>query len=441
MTTKAFQKIYTKINQITKATCTLKAQDVGYDELALIDGRLAQVVKIAGDEITLQVFQGTNGIPTNAEVVFLGKAPTLKVGEELAGRFFNAYGDPIDGGPPVEGREVEIGGPSVNPVRRKQPSELIATGISGIDLNNTLVSGQKIPFFADPDQPFNQVMATVAMRAKTDKIILGGMGMTYDDYLYFKNVFSNAGAMDRIICFMNTTEDPAVERLLVPDMALTAAEYFAVEKNEKVLVLLSDMTSYADALAIVSNRMDQIPSKDSMPGSLYSDLAKIYEKAVQFPEGGSITIIAVTTLSGDDITHAVPDNTGYITEGQLFLRRDSDIGKVIVDPFRSLSRLKQLVNGKKTRADHPQVMNAAVRLYADASNAKTKVENGFDLTDYDERTLSFARDYSDKLLAIDVNLDTSEMLDVTWDLFAKYFNPDEVNIKASIVEQYWPKEV
>ncbi|HBA13579.1 MAG TPA: V-type ATP synthase subunit B [Bacteroidales bacterium] len=441
MTTKAFQKIYTKINQITKATCTLKAQDVGYDELALIDGRLAQVVKIAGDEITLQVFQGTNGIPTNAEVVFLGKAPTLKVGEELAGRFFNAYGDPIDGGPPVEGREVEIGGPSVNPVRRKQPSELIATGISGIDLNNTLVSGQKIPFFADPDQPFNQVMATVAMRAKTDKIILGGMGMTYDDYLYFKNVFSNAGAMDRIICFMNTTEDPAVERLLVPDMALTAAEYFAVEKNEKVLVLLSDMTSYADALAIVSNRMDQIPSKDSMPGSLYSDLAKIYEKAVQFPEGGSITIIAVTTLSGDDITHAVPDNTGYITEGQLFLRRDSDIGKVIVDPFRSLSRLKQLVNGKKTRADHPQVMNAAVRLYADASNAKTKVENGFDLTDYDERTLSFARDYSDKLLAIDVNLDTTEMLDVTWNLFAKYFNPDEVNIKASIVEQYWPKEV
>jgi V/A-type H+-transporting ATPase subunit B len=441
MTTKAFQKIYTKINQITKATCTLKAQDVGYDELALIDGRLAQVVKIAGDEITLQVFQGTNGIPTNAEVVFLGKAPTLKVGEELAGRFFNAYGDPIDGGPPVEGREVEIGGPSVNPVRRKQPSELIATGISGIDLNNTLVSGQKIPFFADPDQPFNQVMATVAMRAKTDKIILGGMGMTYDDYLYFKNVFSNAGAMDRIICFMNTTEDPAVERLLVPDIALTAAEYFAVEKNEKVLVLFSDMTSYADALAIVSNRMDQIPSKDSMPGSLYSDLAKIYEKAVQFPEGGSITIIAVTTLSGDDITHAVPDNTGYITEGQLFLRRDSDIGKVIVDPFRSLSRLKQLVNGKKTRADHPQVMNAAVRLYADASNAKTKVENGFDLTDYDERTLSFARDYSDKLLAIDVNLDTTEMLDVTWNLFAKYFNPDEVNIKASIVEQYWPKEV
>ena len=435
----AFQKIYTKIGQITKATVSLKAKGVGYDELATINGKLAQVVKIAGDDVTLQVFEGTGGIPTNAEVVFLGKAPSLKVGEQLAGRFFNAYGNPIDGGPEIEGKDVEIGGPSVNPVRRKQPSELIATGIAGIDLNNTLVSGQKIPFFADPDQPFNQVMATVAMRAKADKIILGGMGMTNDDYLYFKNVFSNAGAMDRIIGFMNTTEDPAVERLLVPDMALTAAEYFAVQKDEKVLVLLSDMTSYADALAIVSNRMDQIPSKDSMPGSLYSDLAKIYEKAVQFPSGGSITIIAVTTLSGGDITHAVPDNTGYITEGQLFLRRDSDIGKVIVVPFRSLSRLKQLVNGKKTRADHPQVMNAAVRLYADASNAKTKVENGFDLTDYDQRALDFAHDYSEKLLAIDVNLDTTEMLDVTWGLFAKYFKPDEVNIKAALVEQYWPK--
>lgn len=440
MTTKAFQKIYTKISQITKATCSLKATGVGYDELAVIDGRLAQVVKIAGDEVTLQVFQGTNGIPTNAEVVFMGKAPSLKVSDQLSGRFFNAYGEPIDGGPAVEGEEVEIGGPSVNPVRRKQPSELIATGIAGIDLNNTLVSGQKIPFFADPDQPFNQVMATVAMRAQTDRIILGGMGMTNDDYYYFKNVFSNAGAMDRIISFMNTTEDPAVERLLIPDMALTAAEYFAVQKNEKVLVLLSDMSSYADALAIVSNRMDQIPSKDSMPGSLYSDLAKIYEKAVQFPSGGSITIIAVTTLSGGDITHAVPDNTGYITEGQLFLRRDNEIGKVIVDPFRSLSRLKQLVNGKKTRADHPQVMNAAVRLYADAANAKTKVENGFDLTDYDERTLAFAKDYSGKILAIDVNLDTTEMLDVTWGLFAKYFHPEEVNIKAALVEQYWPKD-
>ena len=437
---KAFQKIYTQITQITKATCTVKATGVGYDELATVDGRLAQVVRLMGDEVTLQIFQGTEGIPTNAEVIFLGRAPVLKVSDQLAGRFFNAYGDPIDGGPVPEGDEVPIGGPSVNPVRRKQPSELIATGISGIDLNNTLVSGQKIPFFADPEEPFNQIMATVALRAKADKIILGGMGMTNDDYLYYKHVFSNAGALDRIISFMNTTEDPAVERLLVPDMSLTAAEYFALEKNENVLVLLSDMTSYADALSIVSNRMDQIPSKDSMPGSLYSDLATIYEKAAQFPAGGSITIIAVTTLSGGDITHAVPDNTGYITEGQLFLRRDTDIGKVIVDPFRSLSRLKQLVQGEKTREDHPQLMNAAVRLYADAANARTKMENGFDLTDYDERTLAFAKDYSEHLLAIDVNLDTEEMLDTTWGLLSEHFRPEEVNMRRDLVDKFWTKK-
>ena len=439
MEKKAFQKIYTKITQITKATCSLTATGVGYDELAVVNGKLAQVVKLIGDTVTLQVFGGTEGIPTDAEVTFLGKAPSLKVSDDLAGRFFNAFGEPIDGGPAVEGNEVEIGGPSVNPVRRKQPSELIATGIAGIDLNNTLVSGQKIPFFADPDQPYNQVMASVALRAKADKIILGGMGLTNDDYLYYKSVFDNAGALDRIISFVNTTDNPPVERLLVPDMALTTAEYFAVEKNESVLVLLTDMTLYADALSIVSNRMDQIPSKDSMPGSLYSDLAKIYEKAVQFPEGGSITIIAVTTLSGGDITHAIPDNTGYITEGQLFLRRDTDIGKVIVDPFRSLSRLKQLVIGKKTRDDHPQVMNAAVRLFADAANAKTKLENGFDLTDYDQRSLNFAKDYSDKLLAIDVNIEVDNMLDTGWNLFKKHFKPEEVGIKQELVENYWPK--
>ncbi|AEM23379.1 MULTISPECIES: V-type ATP synthase subunit B [Brachyspira] len=433
---KAFQKVYTKLVQITKATVSLRAENVGNDEMALVAGRPAQVVKMIGDIVTLQVFQGTEGIPTNAEVVFLGRPPRLKVSELLAGRFFNAYGEPIDGGAEIEGKEVEIGGPSVNPVRRKQPSELIATGIAGIDLNNTLVTGQKIPFFADPDQPYNAVLAQVALRAEADKIILGGMGLSNDDYLSFKNTFTEAGALDKIICFINTTDDPPVERLLIPDMACTAAEYFAVEHKQKVLVLLTDMTLYADALAIVSNKMDQIPSKDSMPGSLYSDLAKIYEKAAQFPDGGSITIIAVTTLNEGDITHAVPDNTGYITEGQLYLRRDSDIGKTIIDPFRSLSRLKQLVIGKKTREDHPAVMNTLVRLYSDAANAKMKKENGFDLTEYDERCLKYAAEYSERLLAIDINIKIDEMLETGWELMGKYFSKAEVGVKESLVEKY-----
>lgn len=437
MTTKAFQKVYTKIDNITKATITVTAEGVGNEELASVDGQLAQVVKIDGQKVTLQVFTGTEGISTNSEVVFHGAPPTLKVGDSLSGRIFNAFGEPLYGNKERDGEVREIGGATVNPYKRIQPSEFIPTGIAGIDLNNALVSGQKIPFFADPDQPYNQVMAQVALRAKADRIILGGMGISNDDFLYFKNVFDNAGALDRIVFFVNTTENPPVERLLIPDMSLTAAEYFAVDKGEKVLVLLTDMTLYADALAIVSNRMDQIPSKDSMPGSLYSDLAKIYEKAVELPNGGSITIIAVTSLSNGDITHAIPDNTGYITEGQLFLRKDSDTGKVIVDPFRSLSRLKQLVIGKKTREDHPQVMNAAIRLYADAANAKTKMENGFDLTDYDNRTLHFAKDYSNELLAIDVNIDVTAMLDTAWSLYSKYFTKAEVAIKSEFVEKYW----
>ena len=265
MANKAYQRIYTKLDAITKATVTLKASGASNDELAFVGDRLGQVVKTKNDSVTLQVFAGTEGIPTNAEVTFLGEPPTLTVGEQLSGRFFDAYGHPIDGGPEIEGEKRQIGGPSVNPYKRREPSELIPTGIAGIDLNNTIVSGQKIPFFADPDQPYNQVMADVALRADVDKIILAGMGLSNDDYLFFRHSFENAGVMDKIICFINTTENPPVERLLVPDMALTAAEYFAVDKNEKVLVLLTDMTLYADALSIVSNRMDQIPSKDSMP--------------------------------------------------------------------------------------------------------------------------------------------------------------------------------
>ena len=440
MTTKAYQKVYTQLDAITKATVSLKAKGISNDELATVGGRLAQVVKTKGDLITLQVFAGTEGIPTNAEVSFMGHPPIIRVSEQLSGRFFNAYGDPIDGGPAVDGEVRQIGGPSVNPYKRKQPSELIPTGIAGIDLNNTLVSGQKIPFFADPDQPYNQVMADVALRADVDKIILGGMGLSNDDYLFYRHAFEDAGALEKIVSFVNTTEEPPVERLLIPDMALTAAEYFAADKNEKVLVLLTDMTLYADALSIVSNRMDQIPSKDSMPGSLYSDLAKIYEKAVQFPAGGSITIVAVTTLNDGDITHAIPDNTGYITEGQLFLRADTDTGKVIVDPFRSLSRLKQLVQGKKTREDHSQVMNAGVRLYADAQNAKTKLENGFDLSDYDLRCLDYAKEYAVRLLSIDVNIKIDEMLDTAWELFAKYFSKAETGIKQALIDKYWPAE-
>jgi len=437
MKTKAFQRIYTKLSKITKATCDVHATGIRYGELGYVNERPAQVISVVGDVVTLQVFSGTEGLSSHSKVTFSGSPPALRVHDLLAGRFLNAYGDAIDGGPELVGEKRLINGSAVNPVRRAKPSTLLATGIAGIDLNNTLVTGQKIPFFADPDQPYNQVLAEVAMRAEADKIILGAMGMSHDDYLFFKNTFSNAGILDKIVSFINTSENPPLERLLIPDMACTAAEYFANDKKEKVLVLLTDMTLYADALAIVANKMDQIPSKDSMPGSLYSDLASIYEKSVQFVHGGSITIIAVTTLNEGDITHAIPDNTGYITEGQLFLKHNADIGKVIVDPFRSLSRLKQNVIGKKTREDHPQVMNALIRLYADAMDAKTKKENGFDLNAYDKKCLAFAKEYALKLLAVDINIPMDEMLDTGWYLFEKYFEQYEVGIKEQLVKKYW----
>lgn len=441
MKTRAFRKVYTQIKRITKATCELKASGARYGELAWVESRPAQVISILGDVVTLQVFGGTDGLSSSSEVTFHGSPPTLKVDDLLAGRIMNALGSPIDGGPPLRGEDRLIKGPAVNPVQRAKPSTLLATGIAGIDLNNTLVTGQKIPFFADPNQPYNQIMAEVALRAEADKIILGGMGLSHDDFLYFKNTFTRAGAQEKIISFINTSEDPPLERLLIPDMACTAAEYFANDKQQKVLVLLTDMTLYADALAIVANKMDQIPSKDSMPGSLYSDLASIYEKAVQFQHGGSITILAVTTLNDGDITHAIPDNTGYITEGQLYLKHDTDIGKVIVDPFRSLSRLKQNVIGKQTREDHPQVMNTLVRLYADAMNAKQKKENGFDLNNYDERCLDFSKEYALKLLAVDVNISIVQMLDIGWQLMQTYFEKYELGIKEDLLEKYWtPKE-
>ena len=432
-----FKRIYTKISNITKATCTLKAENVRYGELARVNGFPAQVINVIGENVTLQVFSGTEGISSDSEIVFSGSPPQLNVSDLLAGRFLNGYGEPIDGGPELRGEARPIKGSAVNPVKRSKPSTLLTTGIAGIDLNNTLVTGQKIPFFADPNQPYNQVLAEVAIRAEADKIVLGGMGLSNDDYLFFKNTFSEAGVLNKIVCFINTSADPPLERLLIPDMACTAAEYFANDQKQNVLVLLTDMTLFADALAIVANKMDQIPSKDSMPGSLYSELASIYEKSVQFAHGGSITIVGVTTLNEGDITHAIPDNTGYITEGQLFLKQDVDIGKVIVDPFRSLSRLKQNVIAKKTREDHPQVMNALVRLYADAMSAKTKKENGFDLNEYDKRCLEFAKEYSKRLLAVDVNITIDQMLDTGWELLKKYFKKFEVGIKEEIMEKYW----
>ena len=447
-------KEYKSIQEVAGPLMVVRnVSGVTYGELGEIrtqtgEIRRCKVLEVNGTDAVVQLFDSSAGMNlAESSVRFLGTGIEFGVSPDILGRIFDGLGRPIDNAVPViPEKMMDINGVPMNPASRNYPSEFIQTGVSAIDGLNTLVRGQKLPIFSGSGLPHANLAAQIARQAKvlgTDSkfaVVFAAIGITFEEADFFISDFKRTGAIDRTVLFINLSSDSAIARISTPRVALTAAEYFAVEKHEKVLVLLTDMTSYSDSLSIVSNRMDQIPSKDSMPGSLYSDLAKIYEKAVQFPEeagGGSITIIAVTTLSGGDITHAVPDNTGYITEGQLFLRRDSDIGKVIVDPFRSLSRLKQLVAGKKTRKDHSQVMNAAIRLYSDAANAKTKLENGFDLTDYDNRCLDFAKEYADKLLAIDVNLDTTEMLDVTWGLFRKYYKLEEVNIKKEFTDIYW----
>ena len=432
------QKVYTKIESIVGNVVTVKAEGVRLGDLALVGDSYATVIKLDRDIVSLQVFAGAQGVGTSDSVRFLDRPMMVSFSEHLLGRVFDGAGVPRDHGPALTENMIPIGGPSFNPAKRILPKNMIRTGIPMIDVFNTLVESQKLPIFSISGEPYNALLSRIALQAEVDVIVLGGMGLKYDDYLTFRDTLEKGGAMSHTVMFIHTAADPIVECTLVPDMSLAVAEQFALA-GKKVLVLLTDMTNYADAQKEMAITMEQVPSNRGYPGDLYSCLASRYEKAVDIEGAGSITILGVTTMPGDDVTHPVPDNTGYITEGQLFLRRDSDIGKVIVDPFRSLSRLKQLVTGKKTRKDHPQVMNAAVRLYADAANAKTKLENGFDLTNYDERTLAFAKDYSNQLLAIDVNLDTTEMLDVAWSLFGKYFRPEEVNIKKELVDEFWPQ--
>ena len=429
-------------------------ENVTYDELGEIElangeVRRCKVLEVNGNNALVQLFEDSTGINlSNSKVRFLGRSMELGVSMDMLGRVFDGLGNPIDKGPDILPDErKDINGIAMNPAARNYPSEFIQTGISAIDGLNTLVRGQKLPIFSASGLPHANLAAQIAKQAKvigTDEpfaVVFAAVGITFEESNYFVNSFKETGAIDRTVMFMNLANDPAVERIATPRMALTAAEYLAFEKDMHVLVIITDITNYADALREVSAARKEVPGRRGYPGYMYTDLATLYERAGRRKgSNGSITMIPILTMPEDDKTHPIPDLTGYITEGQLFLRRDSDIGKVIVDPFRSLSRLKQLVTGKKTRKDHPQVMNAAVRLYADAANAKTKMENGFDLTNYDERTLAFAKDYSNQLLAIDVNLDTTEMLDVAWGLFGKYFRPEEVNIKKDLVDQYWPKQ-
>lgn len=430
------QKVYTKIESIVGNVITVRANGVRNDELAIVKTSsgesYASVIKLQGELVSLQVFAGAAGISTGDHVRFLNHSMKVSYSEDLLGRVFSGSGVPLDKGPELDENMIEIGGPSVNPAMRIIPTNMIRTGIPMIDVFNTLVESQKLPIFSVSGEPYNQLLARIAMQAEVDLIVLGGMGLKYDDYLYFKDTLEKSGAMSHTIMFIHTASDPTVECMLVPDMALAVGEKFAID-GKKVLVLLTDMTNFADAMKEQAITMDQVPSNRGYPGDLYSSLASRYEKAVDFEGAGSLTILAVTTMPGDDVTHPVPDNTGYITEGQYYLKGGR------IEPFGSLSRLKQQVN-KDTRDDHRALMDGMIKLYSSYKESLEKKSMGFQMTDWDEKLLKYGKLFEAKMMDLTVNIPLEEALDLGWEILANCFEPNETGLRSDLIMSRWPKK-
>lgn len=430
------QKVYTKIESIVGNVITVRAKGIKNEELAIVTTRsgesYANVIKLQDDLVSLQVFAGAAGLSTGDQVRFLNHSMKVSYSEDLLGRVFTGSGVPRDNGPELNDNMINIGGPSVNPAKRVIPRNMIRTGIPMIDVFNTLVESQKLPIFSVSGEPYNPLLARIAMQAEVDLIILGGMGLKYDDYLYFKDTLEKSGAMSRTIMFIHTASDPSVECMMVPDMSLAVAEKFAMD-GKKVLVLLSDMTNFADAMKEMAITMDKVPSNRGYPGDLYSALASRYEKAVDFEGAGSLTILGVTTMPGDDVTHPVPDNTGYITEGQYYLKGGR------IEPFGSLSRLKQQVN-KDTRDDHRALMDGMIKLYASYKESLEKKSMGFQMTDWDEKLLKYGELFESKMMDLSVNIPLEEALDLGWEILAECFEQNETGLKSDLILSRWPKK-
>ena len=428
-------KVYHKIDALSGSVATLRADGVKYNEIAQIESRagvsLAQVIKLDGENVTLQIFAGARGVDTSAKVRFLGETMKVPFSDALLGRAFTGAGVPRDGGPAIDENPSPIGQPSVNPARRIMPNEMVRTNIPMIDLFNSLVKSQKLPIFARAGEPYNELLSRIALQADSDVIIIGGMGLKYDEYLKFRSTLDESGALSKTVMFVHTAADPTVECMLVPDVSLAVAEKFALQGKD-VLVLLTDMTSFADAMKEIAITMEQIPSNRGYPGDLYSQLASRYEKAVDFDGAGSITILAVTTMPGDDVTHPVPDNTGYITEGQFYLKNGR------IEPFGSLSRLKQQVN-KSTREDHRTVMDAMIKLYAQYKEALEKQAMGFKMSDWDMKLLKYGADFEKNMMDLSVNIPLEDALDLGWKILADNFERSEVGIPTKLSDKFWPK--
>jgi V/A-type H+-transporting ATPase subunit B len=431
----------TRILEIVGDMIRVEAEGVALGDLATVrnvDGTTstARVMGLERNIASLQVFTGGKGLSTDARVTFLGRPFEVAFSNNILGRIFRGSGLPIDGKPDLEGDpKIPVAGPTVNPSMRVLASRMIETEVPMIDLFNCLVESQKIPIFSVAGEPFNALLARIGFQADADIVVFGGMGLIFDDFHFFKTAFEEHGVFHRTVMFVNQASDPIVERMLVPDMALAVAEKFAVEQNKRVLVLLTDMTSYADAMKEMGVAQERIPATRGYMGDLYTQLAKRYEKACDFKGAGSVTILSVTTMPGNDVTHPVPDNTGYITEGQLYLHDG------VLDPFGSLSRLKQHVVGKVTREDHNQIMTTMIRFYASSQEAAQKQAMAFELSLFDLKLIKFGGLFRERFMDIDVSMPLIEALDLCWQTLAECFEPEELLMKQDLVDKYFsPRE-
>lgn len=436
------RKEYLKLERVDGPLIVLSdIQDVAYGEIVTIkvdggkDMRKGKVIKIEGDEVVIQVFEGTAGISTeNTSVKFTGKPLEIPLSKEILGRSFNGVGEPIDGAYQiVSNLRANTNGRPINPVARKYPKNFIQTGISSIDCLMTLIRGQKLPIFSGNGIAHNELAVQIVKQAKIEgansenfAVVFGAMGVRHDDASYFIRSFESAGVLDHVVMYLNMADDPIVERISTPRCALTAAEYLAFEHNMHVLVILTDMTSYAEALREISSTREEVPSRKGYPGYLYSDLSTIYERAGMLEDReGSITLIPILTMPNDDITHPIPDLTGFITEGQIVLSRELN-QKNIYPPIAilpSLSRLmKDGIGEEYTREDHADLSNQIFSAYSKVQDirALSQIIGEDDLSDVDKLYLQFGREFEERFISQKPteNRSIEETLDLGWKILS-----------------------
>ncbi|PLX19642.1 MAG: V-type ATP synthase subunit B [Salinivirgaceae bacterium] len=391
----------------------------------------AKAINISEDNTTFQVFSGTQGLTTRTRIRMHEVPLTVGFSENMLGRSFDGIGNVADDGPEViYKKQLSTRLDTLNPTVRLVPKQPMWTGVPMIDVFNTLVKSQKIPIFAGPTEPYNKLLSQIAKGAQADVIIFAGIGLKFDEYQYFKDELSSSGNMDKTIMFTHLAGESQIKGLMLPDVALSVAREFA-DQGKDVLVLLTDMTNWSNILRNVANYQDMIPSLQGYPGSLYSELAKRYEVAADVEGAGSITIIGATTL--ESLEDPVPDNTGYITEGQFFLEG----GKLKL--ARSLSRLKQQVNGK-TRSDHRPIMTVMASLLADAEKAHEAAEVGAANDAFSQKLLRYRADFISNIEEpFGDPIDLNDALDMCWDVLRKHFEPTETGLSQKLIDEYWNK--